>query len=116
MQEAIYFAAGFYHPVEVQKIKAYGRTVTRKVSRLDKPVQFGMVHTTGDDRPYLTRSANGLKLTEEHANIYCLSTDGNKAVLVNCRCPSVGVCGEVVLTDEQKALIQKSIETNYFFE
>lgn len=115
--EQIYFAGGYYFPVEVQTYKhGHNLQETRKISRCDKPKEFGLVHNTGDPRPYLTKNRKGLKTTEGHANLYALSEDGKVAVLIDFRCAAAG-CGKyIALTEEQQKLIQKSIETDYYFD
>ena len=113
---AIYFAGGMYHPIVEQSRKIHGKKETYKVALTNAPVTFGMVHCTGDDRPYLTKNCKGLKLTSEHANLYVLSDDLKTAHISDYRCSAVGYVPEVFLTEEQIENVKKAIEDNYFFD
>lgn len=80
------------------------------------PATFQLVRAGhGNDRPYLTKRPNGLRLTAHHANLYALKTDLSEAVLSDYR-QGPGRALRVKLTEEQKNMIRKSIETNYFFQ
>ena len=101
--ETIYVAGGYYETCP------------------GKPREFGLVSSSGHDKPYLTKNANGLKLTSHHANLYCLSKDLKFAMLVELRCPGVSnfhpCYGDIVaLTTKQISDVQRSIDTGYFFD
>lgn len=93
--EAIYFAGGMYGPADNK--------------------EFGLVHCTGEARPYLTKNPNGLKLTAQHANLYVLCADGKTAKMVEYRTPLASRVQQVTLTEEQQAAVRTAIDTGYFF-
>ncbi len=99
LTENIYVAGGMYFP--------NGDTTKLR--------EFGLVHNTGEDRPYLTKSSRGLKLTANHANLYRLSADLKRALLVDYRTPLAGRAVEVELTELQRHNVKLAIETEYFF-
>lgn len=83
-----------------------------------KRTRLQLVHLTGDDRPYLTHKVNGLKTTRHHANLYQLSQDHTKVLLMAAsedkdisRTPPA-----FALSKENQKRIQKAIDTDYFFD
>lgn len=101
MSGNVYFAAGFYDDPTKPK---YEKT-------------FGLVKPSGENAlPYLTHDPKGLWLTSHHANLFQLSEDGKKAIMVDCRNLDVGQASVVVLTEEQAEELRKAIEANHFFD
>lgn len=119
---AIYFAGGYYHPVEVQKCpNGIGEIRT---ARTDKPKSFEAVRPTVSYLPYITRSPSGLKLTRHHANLYKLSDDGKTAHMVRYTCREVAkfddeqdetsIETDVVLPEHVAVDLRRSIERGFY--
>ena len=74
-----------------------------------------MVHCTGDTRPYVTLSRDGLALTRHHASMYRYIPGSNIARYV----PDVRRMGllrsDVTLRPDQVEALNKAIATQYFF-
>jgi hypothetical protein len=74
-----------------------------------------MVHCTGEERPYLTKTKNGLAVTRTQCSMF-MYTPGNeiaKYVDDPRRCGTLR--GDVHLRPDQIELLDKAIATNYFF-
>lgn len=74
-----------------------------------------MVHCTGEKRPYLTKTKNGLAVTRTQCSMF-MYTPGNpiaKYVDDYRRCGTLR--GDVHLRPDQIALLDEAIATNYFF-
>lgn len=101
LEETIYFAGGLFP--------------TGRYADNGQPVyDFGLVHHTGEDRPYLTKNAEGLHSTAHNSSLYALCPDGASCHMVAPRAqPNAPY--EVKLTLRQQEAIQKAIATNYFF-
>lgn len=74
-----------------------------------------MVHCTGEERPYITNKINGLWSTRTHSDMFEYIPGDNIARLV----PDVRRPGRirynVRLREDQIALLNRAIETKYFF-
>lgn len=80
------------------------------------PVEFRMVHTSGDDRPYLTKHFNGLRTTAGHASLYALAQDRKTARLVDRRYDLDGRNPDkVTLTAKERTLVEKAVRDEYYF-
>lgn len=74
-----------------------------------------MVHCTGEKRPYLTKTRDGLAVTRTQSSMF-MYTPGNpiaKYVDDYRRCGTLR--GDVRLRPDQIALLDEAIATNYFF-
>ncbi len=75
-----------------------------------------MVHCSGEKRPYLTKSKNGLSVTRSQCNMFAYTPGSKIARYV----PDHRRCGTLVsdvhLREDQIALLDEAIATNYFFE
>ena len=123
MNDCIFFAGGYYYPSR-RVVDKKGNVST--VVDNTKPRRFGIVHSGGTSNiPYLTKSSNGLIETSHHANLYRLSKDHMKAILVRYRCADATKFSaelhrlepvqEVELTEEQIELIEKAIDSGHFY-
>lgn len=102
LEETIYFAGGLFH--------------TGRYTDNGQPVyNFGLVHHTEEDRPYLTKNAEGLRSTAHNSSLYALCPDGASCHMVVPRAQPYAP-HEVKLTLQQQEAIQKAIATNYFFD
>lgn len=74
-----------------------------------------MVHCSGETRPYLTKSKNGLAVTRTQCSMF-MYTPGNpiaKYVDDYRRCGTLR--GDIHLRPDQIELLDHAIATNYFF-
>lgn len=77
---------------------------------------FQIVKPSGDNElPYLTYSANGLRSTAHHANLYRLSDNGEMAYLADLRQPGLNEPEPVKLTKSQQNALQMAIKAEWFF-
>lgn len=81
------------------------------------PVEFRMVHASGNDRPYLTKRFDGLRTTAGHASLYMLAPDGKTARLVDRRYDLDGKNPDAItLTVKERNLVEKAVRDRYYFD
>lgn len=75
-----------------------------------------MVHCTGESRPYLTKTKNGLAVTRTQCSMFMYTPGSNIAKYVDDyrRCGTLR--SDVRLRADQIELLDKAIATNYFFD
>lgn len=74
-----------------------------------------MVHCSGEARPYLTKSKDGLAVTRTQCSMFMYTPGSNIAKYVDDhrRCGTLRC--DVTLRPDQIVLLDKAIATNYFF-
>lgn len=74
-----------------------------------------MVHCTGEERPYLTKSKDGLAVTRTQCSMFMYTPGDKIAKYVDDyrRCGTLR--SDVLLRPDQIELLDKAIATNYFF-